>query len=301
MNHDLVIRNGVVVDGSGLGAHRADVGVVGDRIATIGRIRAKGAVEIDAEGHAVTPGFIDVHTHLDAQLFWDPPGTNSCWHGVTTAMMGNCGFTLAPASEAERALVVRNLERAEDISATALAAGIEWGWTTFPEFLDTVDSRPKGLNYLSLLGHSALRTHVMGERAFEDEATDDDLRLMEQHLRGALEAGAAGFSTSRTVHHRTSDDRPVASRLAAWSEVDHLVRVMGDSGSGLFQYVEDPPTPERLEARRGRAHRPHRRDRRALRPGRHHRPRAGDDDPRPVARRPAGGCSGWPTRAASVP
>jgi N-acyl-D-amino-acid deacylase len=250
VTHDVVIRNGFVVDGSGLGSYRADVGIVGDRIATIGRIPSKGTVDIDADGHVVTPGFIDVHTHLDAQLFWDHPGTNSCWHGVTTALMGNCGFTLAPASEAERALVVRNLERAEDISGRALAVGIDWSWTTFPEFLDTVDRLPKGLNYLSLLGHSALRTHVMGERAFEDHATDDDLRLMEAHLRGALRAGAAGFSTSRTVHHRTSDDRPVASRIAAWSEVDQMVRAMGEEGNGLFQYVEDPPPPELADARR---------------------------------------------------
>jgi N-acyl-D-aspartate/D-glutamate deacylase len=250
VSYDVVIRNGFVVDGSGLGAYRADVAVTGDRIAAIGRIPGKGTVDVDADGLVVTPGFIDVHTHFDAQIFWDAPGTNSCWHGVTTAVMGNCGFTLAPASADEAMLVVRNLERAEDISGVALAAGIEWSWTTYPEFLDTVDRLPKGINYASLLGHSALRTHVMGQRAFEEEANDDDLREMAAQLREGLEAGAVGFSTSRTVHHQTSDDRPVASRLAAWSEVDQLVRVVGDVGGGAFQFVEDAPLGELADARR---------------------------------------------------
>jgi N-acyl-D-aspartate/D-glutamate deacylase len=250
MAFDVVIRNGFVADGSGLGAFRADVGVVGDRIARIGRITERGAVDIDAEGLVVTPGFIDVHTHFDAQVFWDAPGTNSCWHGVTTAVMGNCGFTLAPASADEAPLVVRNLERAEDISAVALAEGIDWGWTSFAEFLDAVDRLPKGLNYAALFGHSAVRTHVMGQRAFEEEATDDDLRAMEALLRDGLAAGAVGFSTSRTKHHQTSDDRPVASRLATWSEVDHLVRVVGDAGGGAFQFVEDPLQGDEEIARR---------------------------------------------------
>jgi len=250
MAYDVVIRNGFVADGSGLGAFRADVGVVGDRIAAIGRIAERGAVDIDAEGRMVTPGFIDVHTHFDAQVFWDAPGTNSCWHGVTTAVMGNCGFTLAPASADEAPLVVRNLERAEDISGVALAEGIDWSWTSFAEFLDAVDRRPKGINYVPLFGHSAVRTHVMGQRAFEETATDDDLRAMEALLRDGLAAGAVGFSTSRTMHHQTSDDRPVASRLAAWSEVDHLVRVVGDAGGGAFQFVEDPLQGDDEVARR---------------------------------------------------
>ncbi len=250
MAYDVVIRNGSVVDGSGLGAYRADVGIVDDRIAHVGRISERGTVDVDADGQVVTPGFIDVHTHLDAQVFWDQPGTNSCWHGVTTAVMGNCGFTLAPASEDEAMLVVRNLERAEDMSAVALAEGIEWSWTTYPEYLDAVDRQAKGINYASLLGHSAVRTHVMGQRAFEDTATDDDLLAMRQHVRDGLAAGAVGFSTSRTMHHQTSDDRPVASRLAAWSEVDALVREVGTSGGGAFQYVEDAAPGDGAAARR---------------------------------------------------
>ena len=235
MAYDLVIRNGTVVDGSGLGSFRADVGIVGDRIAFVGRIKERGADEIDAEGHVVTPGFIDGHTHMDAQIFWDASGASSCWHGVTSAVMGNCGFTLAPVRSAERALVVRNLERAEDIDPTALAEGIDWSFETFPEYLDAVDALPKGINFAANIGHSALRTWAMGERAFEQEANEDDLALMKGQLEASIRAGAIGFSTSRSEHHETSDNRPVASRLASWDEVVQLVGVMGELGAGIFE------------------------------------------------------------------
>jgi len=252
MAYDVVIRNGTVVDGTGLPGYRADIGVRGGVIATIGRIRERGAEEIDAEGHAVTPGFIDGHTHMDAQVFWDPLGSCSCWHGVTTAIMGHCGFTLAPAPAEAKHLVVRNLERAEDISGAAMAAGIDWTWTTFAEYLDAVDAVPKGINYVANVGHSALRTYVMGERAFTDVASPDEEAAMAAELRDALRAGAYGLSTSRTMHHETSDDRPVASRLATWDEVRRLVGVMGDLGVGVFQFVEDAPAPEERDEREAR-------------------------------------------------
>ena len=216
------------------------MGVRRGRIATVGRIRERGAEEIDAEGHVVTPGFIDGHTHMDAQVLWDPLGTCSCYHGVTSVVMGNCGFTLAPARADQRHLVVRNLERAEDISADAMAQGIEWTWETFPEYLDTLDRIPKGINYAAHIGHSALRTWAMGERAFEDEASPDDLAVMARELRDALRAGAIGFTTSRTNNHETADDRPVASRLASWSEVEALVGVMGEVGTGMFEIAQEP-------------------------------------------------------------
>jgi len=234
-SYDVVIRNGLVVDGSGLGSYKADVGIIGGTIACIGRIRERGTEEIDAEGLAVTPGFIDGHTHMDAQIFWDQTGANSCWHGVTTVVMGNCGFTLAPVRDDERALVVRNLERAEDIDPAALAAGITWGWRDFAGYLDAIDALPKGINYAAQVGHSALRTWAMGERAFEQEATPDDIALMAGQLEASLRAGAFGLSTSRSEHHETSDNRPVASRLASWDEVVNLVGVMSDLGVGIFE------------------------------------------------------------------
>jgi N-acyl-D-amino-acid deacylase len=235
MPYDLLIKNGTVVDGSGLPRYRADIGVRHGRIAAIGRIRERAREVIDADGHIVAPGFVDGHTHMDAQIFWDPLGTCSCWHGVTTVVMGNCGFTLAPCGKADRHLVVRNLERAEDIAASAMDAGIEWTWTTFPEFLDRVETLPKGINYAGYIGHSALRTYVMGDRAFEAAAGEDDLRAMERELRDAVRAGAIGFTTSRSPSHETPDRRPVASRLATWEEVRRLVGVMGGMNAGIFE------------------------------------------------------------------
>ena len=213
--------------------------MVDGRIAVVGEVDGTGREEIDADGHVVAPGFVDGHTHMDAQLFWDDLGTSSCWHGVTSVVMGNCGFTLAPAHPDERALVVRNLERAEDISGEAMAQGINWTWSTFSEYLDAVDAAPKGLNYAGAIGHSALRTWAMGERAFTDAATDDDMKVMQHELSDALRAGAVGFTTSRSDQHETSDDRPVASRLAEWDEVVDLVELVGRESEGIFQLTSE--------------------------------------------------------------
>jgi N-acyl-D-amino-acid deacylase len=250
--HDVVIRNGWIVDGTGEARRRGDVAVDGNRVSAVGDVAGRGRNEIDAEGHAVTPGFIDGHTHLDAQLFWDPLCTSSCWHGITTAVMGNCGFTLAPASAAQRPLVERNLERAEDISAAAMQAGIEWRWAGFREYLDVVDRLPKGINIAANIGHSALRTYVMGERAFEQAATADDLTAMDKELRDALRAGAIGFTTSRG-QHMTADGRPVASRLAAWDEIRQLVNALGDERRGIFEIALDPATRSSDETARDKS------------------------------------------------
>ena len=244
MSYDLVIKNGMVIDGSGLPRYRADVGVKAGKIAFIGRIAAPAREVIDAEGHVVTPGFVDGHTHMDAQVFWDPIGTSSCYHGITSVVMGNCGFTLAPCREREADLVFRNLERAEDLSREAMRAGITWRWETFPEFLDTLDALPKGINYAGYIGHSALRTYVMGERAFEGPAGEDDLRAMAHHVREAIKAGAVGFSTTRSPSHETSDDRPVASRQATWGELERLVGAMSEVGAGILEIAMGTEGPE---------------------------------------------------------
>lgn len=239
--YDLVIRNGTVVDGTGLPKYRADVAVSGDRIAAIGRIAEKGKEEVDATGHVVTPGFIDGHTHMDAQVFWDPLGSCSCWHGVTTVVMGNCGFTLAPGSAKQRDMVINNIERAEDINRKAMEAAIRWDWTTFREYMDVVDKQPKAINYAANIGHSALRTYVMGERAFEQQATADDMGAMEHELLDALDAGAIGFTSSRSNAHRLPrpDERPVASVHASWEEMSRLVCLMGRTGRGIFEYARE--------------------------------------------------------------
>jgi len=249
MAYDLIIRDGTIVDGSGLPRYRADVGITQGRIAAIGKITESANQVLDAEGHVVAPGFIDAHTHMDAQVFWDRLGTCSCWHGVTSVVMGNCGFSLAPCAEKDKLLVMRNLERAEDISPQAMEAGIKWSWETFPEYLNAVERAPKGINYMAYLGHSALRTYVMGERAFAEEATSEDLSAMKRELRSALRAGAAGFTTSRSNAHLTPDGRPVASRLASWDEVKQLVGLMGEMRAGVFEIAREnnDRDPEKMQ------------------------------------------------------
>src|SRR5579864_4964827 len=250
MEYDLIIRDGTIVDGSGLPRFRADVGIAQGRVAKIGKVSGSANEVIEAEGHIVTPGFIDGHTHMDAQVFWDSLGTCSCWHGVTTVVMGNCGFSLAPCAEKDKLLVMRNLERAEDIAPEAMEAGIKWSWETFPQYLDAVERTPKGINYAAYMGHSALRTYVMGERAFDSEANSEDLSAMKREVRAAVRAGAIGFTTSRTRNHQTPDGHPVASRLATWDEVRQLVGVMGEEGAGVFEIAGEDTglNPEHVKA-----------------------------------------------------
>jgi N-acyl-D-aspartate/D-glutamate deacylase len=237
---DLLVKNGTVIDGSGTARYRADVGVEGGRIVEIGRIRAPAERVIDAEGMIVAPGFIDGHTHMDAQVAWDPLGSCSCWHGVTSVVMGNCGFALAPCKPEDREWFARCLTAVEDIPTEAMMAGIDWTWETFPEYLANVERLPKGLNYGMYIGHSALRMYAMGaKRGLSEKASEDDLRLMEHIVTEAVRAGAMGFSSSVATTHLTPDDSPVASRIADWSEIERLVGAMGALNSGIFQIGPD--------------------------------------------------------------
>jgi N-acyl-D-aspartate/D-glutamate deacylase len=236
---DLVIRHGTIVDGSGAARYRADVGIAGGRIVEIGRIRSLAGRTLDAEGLIVAPGFIDGHTHMDAQVSWDRIGSCSCWHGVTSVIMGNCGFALAPCRPEEREWFARCLTAVEDIPTEAMLAGIDWTWESFPEYLATVERLPKAINYGAYIGHSALRMYAMGKRALTDTATEGDLARMAAAVEEAMRAGAMGFSSSRATTHVTPDDTPVASRIADWSELDRLVGVLGALNAGIFQIGPD--------------------------------------------------------------
>ena len=236
---DLVIENGTVIDGSGGPRYRADVGVKAGRIVEIGRIRGSATERIDAEGHIVSPGFIDGHTHMDAQVAWDQLGSCSCWHGVTSVVMGNCGFALAPCQPGEREWIARCLEAVEDIPVEAMMNGIDWTWETFPDYLDQVAQLPKAINYSAFIGHSALRMYVMGQRALSEVANEDDLRNMGAAGEEALQVGAVGLSTSRATTHITPEGSPIASRIADWSEIDYLVGALAKRNQGIFQIGPD--------------------------------------------------------------
>ncbi len=239
MTLDLVVRGGTVVDGSGAARFSGDVGIKDGRIVEIGKVTTPAARTIDAGGLVVSPGFIDGHTHMDAQVAWDPLGSCSCWHGVTSVVMSNCGFALAPCKPADRDWYARCLSAVEDIPTEAMAAGIDWTWETFPEYLRTVERLPKAINYGMYIGHSALRMYVMGKRALSEKATGDDMERMAALVQEALKAGAMGFSSSRASTHVTPDDTPVASRIAEWEEIDRIVAGMAALDAGIFQVGPD--------------------------------------------------------------
>jgi N-acyl-D-aspartate/D-glutamate deacylase len=232
MSPDLVIRGGTVFDGSGAPGRVADVAIAGGVIREIGP-KLRGEVELDALGCAVAPGFIDVHTHYDAQVFWDPALRPSSSHGVTTVVAGNCGFTIAPTRAEHRDVIVHTLENVEDMDPATLSAGICWDFETFPQYLELVRQRGTALNFTAYIGHSALRLYVMGDAAYERAATAEEIQRMCQLVREALDAGAAGFSTSFSFAHRGVDGKPVPSRFAAREEVEALFLTVGKAGRGV--------------------------------------------------------------------
>ncbi len=246
--HDLVIRNGTVVDGSGGPARvprTADIAVDGDRISAVGPDVGPGRREIDADGRLVTPGFVDIHTHYDGQATWDPEISPSSWHGVTTIVMGNCGVGFAPADPAKRAWLIQLMEGVEDIPGTALAEGMSWNWETFPEYLDELDRMARVLDVSALVPHGAVRAYVMGDRGGQNaEATPDEIEAMAKVVREAVEAGAVGFSTTRTLLHRAKDGELAAGTTASADELVGIGRALGDAGAGVFELASDMFDPE---------------------------------------------------------
>ena len=238
--HDLVIRGGTVVDGTGEDKRVADVAIDGDRIVAVGSDVGEGRREIDASGLLVTPGWVDIHTHYDGQVTWDPHLTPSGWHGVTTVVMGNCGVGFAPVRPGKEDYLIQLMEGVEDIPGTALSEGIQWGWESFPEYLDALDSMPRALDVATQIPHGAVRTYVMGERGAKNEkATTEDIDEMAGLVKQGLEAGALGFSTSRTILHRAKDGEVVPGTNAEDEEVLGIGRAMGEVGHGIFEVASD--------------------------------------------------------------
>lgn len=233
MTEVTVLHGGTVVDGTGAPGYSADVAFSDGRIVAIGDDLAGDQV-IDVTGCVVAPGFIDIHTHFDAQVFWDPALTPSCFHGVTTVVAGNCGFSIAPTKPSDRELIAHTLEKVEDMDPASLAAGIPWEFETFPEYLATVERHGSALNYAAYIGHTPLRIFVMGDEASRRPATDDEIAQMAVLVREAVDAGACGFATSFAVTHLGADGQPIPSRWAARAEIDALCHAVASTGRGVI-------------------------------------------------------------------
>ena len=252
--HDVVISGGMVVDGSGAEPRPADVAIDGDTIVEVGHDVGSTRRTIDAEGRLVTPGFIDVHTHLDAQLAWDPIGTSTSWHGITSVVLGNCGMTFAPVKSGDAEFLARAMESVEDIPARSILEGMPWSWTTHGDYLRWLDSEPKGMNYAGFVGHGALRYYAMGDRSLDVDATptDDELAVMVDLVDEAMRSGAVGFSTSRTGRHVTPDGRNVPGTWAVERELVALSSVLRRHGRGVLgcapRFDGEGPGTDRAES-----------------------------------------------------
>ena len=237
MAHDLVIRNGMLIDGTGGPPVYADLAIDGDTITSVGEVAAAGTREIDAAGHAVTPGFVDIHTHLDAQIGWDPFLTPVSWHGVTTALLGNCGVTFAPVRPGDAETLANMMETVEDIPADAILGGLPWDWEGYGGYLDAIEKKGPAINVAGLVGHCAVRFYVMGDRAVDGEPTESDLARMAEVVGESIRAGAVGFSTSRMIGHVLPDGRQVPGTYAAHEELVQIAEAVKAAGGGLMQNI----------------------------------------------------------------
>jgi N-acyl-D-aspartate/D-glutamate deacylase len=236
MTFDIVIRGGSIVDGSGAEPVPGDVAIKDGLIAAIGKVEGEGEQEIDATGHMVTPGFVDIHTHLDAQMGWDPAMTPISWHGVTTALMGNCGMTFAPCRPEHQELMAGMMETVEDIPKAAILGGLAWDWEHYGEYLDSIERLGTTVNVAGMVGHAAVRYYVMGDRSFADQATEDEVQQMTEIVGEAIDSGAWGFSTNRYEPHKAPDGRSIPGTYADVSELEKIAAVVGPK-NGLMQAV----------------------------------------------------------------
>ena len=246
MTYDIKITGGTIIDGTGASGYTGDVGIGGGRVVDVGKLSGSAQRTIEADGLVVAPGFVDIHTHYDAQLFWDPLLSVSSWHGVTTAVIGNCGFTLAPNIPEHRELILRTFERVEAMSLASLEEGLgaDWGFKSYPEYLDTLEVRGLGVNVAGLIGHSTVRLNVMGLDSVERAARDDEIAAMKRLVAEGLEAGAIGFSTSIVKAHHGFDGKPVPSRLSNPDERLAIAGALRETGRGMIQIVGNPdPRP----------------------------------------------------------
>lgn len=249
MEHELVIRGGRIVDGTGGAPYEGDIAVDGGLIAAVGDVPGAGREEIDASGDIVTPGFVDIHTHYDGQVTWGEELSPSSVHGVTTAVMGNCGVGFAPCRPEDHDRLIRLMEGVEDIPFPVLSEGLPWNWESFPDYLESLSGRTFDIDVAAQLPHAALRVFVMGERgANREDATPDDIAEMRRLAREAIQAGALGFSTSRTLNHRTSDGQPTPTLTASEAELTGIAMGLADAGMGVLQFVSDFNDPEREAA-----------------------------------------------------
>ena len=236
MPHDIVIRRGNIVDGSGKEPFVGDLAIDGDTITSVGKVSKKGKREIDASDHIVTPGFIDLHTHFDAQAAWDPMLTPVSWHGVTTALFGNCGVTFAPCKPEGRDFLAGMMETVEDIPKRAILEGLPWNWESYGEYLDSIEKLDPAINVTGLVGHCASRFYVMGERAVDEDPTAEEIEQIAALVGQSVRDGAVGFSSNRLPQHVLPDGRSIPGTFAKSKELDAISKAVGENG-GILQFV----------------------------------------------------------------